>query len=87
MFTSTAYTQAVSRIPLLRKRAERVLDMLGYAPDSHNGSALRTVINTFPRDELFQISAEELATRAGTISYDILTGIGARVERVFHSEP
>ena len=33
------------------------------------------------------ISAEELAERAGTIPYEILTGIGRRVERVYNDAP
>ena len=34
-----------------------------------------------------EITAEELAKKAGTISYDILTGIGPRVLREYINEP
>ncbi|MBI1385956.1 MAG: NAD-glutamate dehydrogenase [Rhizobiales bacterium] len=55
LFTSTAYTQSVYRIPILRTRAKHVADTLGYPPESHSGKALANVLETFPRDELFQI--------------------------------
>ena len=33
----------------------------GFRPDSHGGKALQHILDTFPRDELFQASVEELA--------------------------
>ncbi|MEE9586668.1 MAG: NAD-glutamate dehydrogenase domain-containing protein, partial [Hyphomicrobiaceae bacterium] len=60
LFTSTAYNQSVKRIPLLRKKAEKVSEGFGHPPDSHSGKALANVLETFPRDELFQISQTDL---------------------------
>ncbi len=36
LFTSTAYTQGASQIPLLRSKVEKVVRHFGYAPDSHS---------------------------------------------------
>ena len=61
LFASTAYQLRPRDIPLLRGKAARVLERAGYAPDSHDGKSLLNAIETFPRDELFQVSEDELA--------------------------
>ncbi len=60
LFSSTAYNQPVEEIPFLRHKAEKVMRSLGHSRNSHSGRVLRNIIETFPRDELFQISSEEL---------------------------
>ena len=67
LFTSSAYTQSVVQIPLLRRRAQGVAKILGFAEGSHSSSALRNMIETFPRDELMQMSHEQLAEWASGI--------------------
>jgi glutamate dehydrogenase len=67
LFTSTAYTDSVTRIPVLRRKAARVLAHLEYAPGSHSGKALMAFLETYPRDELFQTSVEQLADIAETV--------------------
>jgi glutamate dehydrogenase len=67
LFTSTAYTESVTRIPVLRRKARRVLQRLEYAPGSHSAKALMDFLETYPRDELFQTSVEQLATTAETV--------------------
>jgi glutamate dehydrogenase len=67
LFTSTAYTDSVTRIPVLRRKAARVLAKLEYAPGSHSGKALMDFLETYPRDELFQTSVEQLAATAETV--------------------
>jgi glutamate dehydrogenase len=64
LLTSAAYTESVLRIPVLRRRARQVLEVSGLAPTSHSGKDLLQVLETYPRDELFQTPAEELATTA-----------------------
>jgi glutamate dehydrogenase len=64
LFTSAAYHQLPSEIPLLRRKAARVLERAGFGPRSHDGKALTHVIETFPRDDLFQISEEQLLPQA-----------------------
>jgi glutamate dehydrogenase len=60
LFTSAAYTQSVWQIPLLRSKSTEVLDRSGFAPLSHSGKDLLQILEDYPRDELFQISAPEL---------------------------
>ena len=67
LFTSNAYSTPPRAIPILRRKVEAVMAHAGLAPTSHNGKALTHILDTFPRDELFQISADEL--------YVIATGI------------
>jgi len=61
LFTATAYNLSTRNIPLLRQKVSKVLRSSGYSPDSHSGRALLNVLETFPRDELFQIPPDQLA--------------------------
>src|SRR5207342_604681 len=61
-------------IPLVRERYEHVMRESGLRPASHSGKALRHIMETLPRDELFQSSEAEL--------YDTATGILGLQERV-----
>jgi glutamate dehydrogenase len=60
LFTAEAYNSAVGDVPLLRRKTERVLARAGKDEASHNGKALRNIVETYPRDELFQVSEDEL---------------------------
>src|SRR5215468_5678233 len=60
LFTSQAYVIPPSQIPLLRHKVETVLTASGYPAASHAGKGLLNILDTFPRDELFQIGAKEL---------------------------
>ena len=55
LFTSSAYHAAPRDIPLLRRKVERGLARAGFDPASHDGKALHNILETYPRDELFQI--------------------------------
>ncbi|MCF7220260.1 NAD-glutamate dehydrogenase domain-containing protein [Marilutibacter chinensis] len=67
LYTSSAYTSRPWTIPLVRERHEYVMEHSGLAPDSHNGKALRHILETMPRDELFQASGDELLRTAMAI--------------------
>jgi glutamate dehydrogenase len=67
LLTSAAYSQNSREIPLLRRKVANCLARAGFAPASHDGKALAHILETYPRDELFQISENEL--------YDIALGI------------
>src|SRR6185503_16919530 len=68
LFTSAAYSQRPGEIPLLRLKVKRVLERAGLPATSHDGKALAHILDTFPRDELFQISDDELfATAMGIL--------------------
>jgi len=67
LFTSSAYASRVATIPVLRQKLDYVLDNSGSSRDSHTGKALTNVVETFPRDELFQISNKQLYAYAKEI--------------------
>src|SRR2546430_4907122 len=60
LFTSAAYNRSVIEIPMLRLKAKRTIERLGLDPRSHNGKALVDILETFPRDEFFQITDDQL---------------------------
>jgi glutamate dehydrogenase len=69
LFTSTAYSQFPPEIPLLRLKVATVLARSGLPADSHDGKALAHIVNTYPRDELYQVNVDELlATSLGILS-------------------
>ena len=55
LFTSTAYTHSAAQIPLLRSKVARVIDHFGFDPQSHSGKMLQNTLESYPRDDLFQI--------------------------------
>ena len=67
LFTSTAYTRSARIIPYLRRRVDAVLKRAGFEPESHSGKALVNVLESFPRDELFQIDEDTLYQHAMAI--------------------
>jgi len=60
LWTSTAYQFSPREIPVLRKKVERVVSHFGLDPQSHDAKAVVHVLETYPRDELFQASVEDL---------------------------
>ena len=64
LFSSAAYTESLTRIPLLREKAAAVLRRAGFDPRSHAGKALMDTLETYPRDELFHTPVDELGPMA-----------------------
>ena len=60
LFTSTAYTRSTRTIPYLRRKVDAVLRRAGFDENSHSGKALVNVLESYPRDDLFQIDEETL---------------------------
>ncbi|GAA5316830.1 MAG: NAD-glutamate dehydrogenase GdhB [Candidatus Pelagadaptatus aseana] len=60
LYTSPVYSLSPSLIPVMREKVSRVMERSGLHNDSHDGKALRRVLETFPRDELLQSSESEL---------------------------
>ena len=79
LFTSTAYVQPVQEVPVVADKVESVMAGFGFSPDSHSGKDLLEFMETYPRDELFQIDSEQLAQTAQAV----LQMAGRRVTRVF----
>ncbi|HSO99298.1 MAG TPA: NAD-glutamate dehydrogenase domain-containing protein, partial [Solirubrobacteraceae bacterium] len=67
LYTSAAYRQSARETPLLAAKVRWVLDASGFPPDSHDAKALLEVLESHPRDVLFQARPEEL--------YDIAMGV------------
>ncbi len=60
LFTSTAYMQRPREIPLLRDKVAAVVARANFPADGHNAKALQHILETHPREELFQSSVDEL---------------------------
>jgi len=60
LYTHTAYRVTPWEIPVLRRKATRVLERSALLPGSHDHKALVEILETYPRDALFQISEDEL---------------------------
>jgi glutamate dehydrogenase len=73
LWTSAAYSSNPREIPVLRHKVAKVVQHFALAPDSHDGKALQHILESFPRDELFQASVAELNR--------IVTGIFGLQER------
>src|SRR5918995_3243452 len=67
LYTFTAYSSSVFDIPLIRRKVRYVLQRSDFPEGSHNEKDLVEILETYPRDELFQMSKEEL--------FDIAMGI------------
>ncbi len=73
LFTSAAYHAPVGDVPLLRGRVQSVLRHSGIDASGHDGRTLMAILDSYPRDELFQIDEETL--------YDQVLGILQLQER------
>jgi glutamate dehydrogenase len=66
LFSSAAYTESVTRIPVLRRKCVEALEQLGFQAASHSGKALFDLLETYPRDELFQTQVDQLVPTTAT---------------------
>ena len=73
LFTSNVYYQKASDIPYIRRKVSDVLKMAEFDTSGHSGKSLYATLEFFPRDELFQISTQDL--------FSIAMGIIALEER------
>ena len=64
LFATSAYAGSVRNIPIVREKVDAVLRNAGFPPDSHSGKDLLGILETYPRDELFQIEIPDLAATA-----------------------
>ncbi|NVK41983.1 MAG: NAD-glutamate dehydrogenase [Oceanospirillaceae bacterium] len=60
LYTSTVYIQSARRIPLVRRKVDAVLQQSGLLPHGHDWKTLLQILETYPRDDLFQIEPQEL---------------------------
>ncbi len=67
LYTHVAYHARPADIPLLRRKVTNVQARAGFVPGGHAWKTLESILDTYPRDELFQISEDEL--------FDVALGI------------
>ncbi|MFU8797506.1 MAG: NAD-glutamate dehydrogenase, partial [Gammaproteobacteria bacterium] len=60
LYTSVAYNSNPSEIPFLRQKVAAIMKRSGFPPKGHAAKALYNIVETLPRDDLFQGSVEEL---------------------------
>ena len=60
LFTSSAYNSTVRSIPYIRHKVARVFARTGFAADNYSGRGLAHVMESYPRDELFQSDEDTL---------------------------
>ncbi|GJL91915.1 NAD-glutamate dehydrogenase [Hyphococcus sp.] len=60
LFTADAYNRPVSDIPLVRAKVDAVLEKTAFTPGGHNEKALINILESYPRDELFQADVDTL---------------------------
>ncbi|WP_411287177.1 NAD-glutamate dehydrogenase [Phenylobacterium sp.] len=64
LFTAEAYDQPAGAVPLIRAKVAQVLKRAAMAPGSHNEKRLKNIVENHPRDELFQMSEDDLYGQA-----------------------
>ena len=60
LFTSQAYDSGTGDVPILRGKLARVLERSGARPGGHDYKEIVTLLDTMPKEELFQASVEQL---------------------------
>ena len=76
LFTSNVYYQSASSIPLVRVKIASVYTHSGFLPVSHDGKSLGAILEFLPRDEIFQMSEEELfETSMGILALEAKPGV------------
>ncbi|MBL4620649.1 MAG: NAD-glutamate dehydrogenase [Marinicaulis sp.] len=60
LFTSDAYNRPAAEIPLISAKMKAVIDATAFRPGGHNEKALLNILETYPRDELFQADVDSL---------------------------
>ncbi|WFP15628.1 NAD-glutamate dehydrogenase [Citricoccus muralis] len=60
LWSASTYTVSIRDVPVLREKVDEVFDLAGFSRTSHSGSELTNLLETYPRDELFQMTAEQL---------------------------
>ncbi|GGR22915.1 NAD-glutamate dehydrogenase [Streptomyces roseolus] len=69
LFSSAAYTESVRRVPVVKRKVQEVLAGAGFSPNSHDGRDLLQILETYPRDELFQTPVDQLQSIVTSVLY------------------
>ncbi|MFJ9981919.1 NAD-glutamate dehydrogenase [Streptomyces cyaneofuscatus] len=69
LFSSAAYTESVRRVPVIRRKVAEVVEGAGFSYNSHDGRDLLQILETYPRDELFQTPVDQLRDVVTSVLY------------------
>ncbi|WP_051304638.1 NAD-glutamate dehydrogenase [Chitinilyticum litopenaei] len=61
LYAASAYNTPARHIPVLRQKIEAVLARTAADLGGHRGKAMLNILDTYPRDELIEISEDDLA--------------------------
>jgi glutamate dehydrogenase len=64
LYTASAYTGSVFNVPVVARKVEEVIERSELPLDGHSGKDLEQFLETYPRDELFQASVDDLLATA-----------------------
>lgn len=64
LYTASAYHTSPKDIPILRHKIAEVVRLCDFVDDSYKAKTLNFVLETYPRDELFEIPTDALLTIA-----------------------
>ena len=73
LFSSEAYSHSVTRVPRVERIVREVVERASFPVKGHDHKRLMTILEGYPRDELFQMSSDEL--------YDVSMSIAGLQER------
>jgi glutamate dehydrogenase len=60
LLATDAYRTSVTELPVVKRKVAEVLERSGLSRRSHSGKDLLSILETYPRDELFQIKVDDL---------------------------
>lgn len=60
LYTARVFNESPINIPFIRKKVEAARSLSGFDPRDHSGKEYDQILAVFPRDELFQLTAEQL---------------------------
>jgi glutamate dehydrogenase len=69
LYAASAYNHSVADIPVLRGKLDYVMRELDFVPGSHSAKDLLQFMETYPRDELFQIHPHLLTLFAESVMH------------------
>ena len=73
LFTTQAYAAGPAEIPVLRHKLTHILGASAARPGSHDYKEIISIVQSMPKDELFQASPDELLAEVHTVLANIFT--------------
>ena len=64
LYTSRVFNNSPRNFPIIGRKVENILQRSGLEPNGHDGKRLYQILETIPREELFQTSTEDLLRTA-----------------------